>query len=136
MELVSQSLAGLPPFLLYFALGIAVFAAFCVIYQAVTPYDEIALIRDGNVAAAISLGGALLGFVLPLASAIAHSVSPLDMVIWSVIALVAQIVVYFLVGKLVPHFAEAIRGGRVAGATLLAVLAVATGILNAACMTY
>ena len=51
MELVSQSLAGLPSFLLYFALGIAVFAAFCVIYGAVTPYDEIALIRDGNVAA-------------------------------------------------------------------------------------
>lgn len=136
MELVSQSLAGLPSFLLYFALGIVMFAAFCVLYAAVTPYDEIALIRDGNVAAAISLGGALLGFMLPLASAIAHSVSPLDMVVWSVIALVVQIVVYFLVAKLVPHFAEAIRGGRAAGATLLAALAVATGILNAACMTY
>jgi len=102
----------------------------------VTPYDELALIRDGNVAAAISLGGALLGFVLPLASAIAHSVGPVDMVVWSVIALLVQVVVYFLVARLVPHFAQAIRAGRIAGATLLAVLAVATGILNAACMTY
>ena len=75
-------------------------------------------------------------FMLPLASAIAHSVGPVDMVVWSVIALAVQIVVYFLVTRLVPHFAEAIRAGRVAGATLLAVLAVATGILNAACMTY
>ena len=82
MELISQSLAGLPSFLLYFALGIAVFAAFCVVYAAVTPYDELALIREGNVAAAISLGGAVLGFVLPLASAIAHSVGPVDMVVW------------------------------------------------------
>jgi putative membrane protein len=136
MELISQSLAGLPSFLLYFALGIAVFAAFCVVYAAVTPYDELALIREGNVAAAISLGGAVLGFVLPLASAIAHSVGPVDMVVWGVIALVAQVVVYFLVARLVPRFAEAIRAGRVAGATLLAALAVATGILNAACMTY
>jgi putative membrane protein len=136
MELVSQSLAGLPSFLLYFALGIVVFASFCVVYSAVTPYDEMALIRDGNVAASISLGGALLGFVLPLASAIAHSVGPVDMIVWSVIALVAQVVVYFLVARLVPRFAEAIRAGRIAGATLLAVLAVATGILNAACMTY
>ncbi len=136
MELVSQSLAGLPSFLLYFGLGIAAFAAFFVIYGAVTPYDELALIREGNVAAAISLGGAVLGFVLPLASAIAHSVGPVDMVVWSVIALAVQIVVYFLVARLVPRFAEAIRAGRVAGATLLAVLAVATGILNAACMTY
>jgi putative membrane protein len=136
MEMISQSLAGLPSFLLYFALGIAAFAAFCVIYAAVTPYDELALIRDGNVAAAISLAGALLGFTLPLASAIAHSVGPVDMVVWSVIALVAQIVVYFLVARLVPHFGEAIRAGRAAGATLLAALSVATGILNAACMTY
>ena len=136
MDLVSQSLAGLPSFLLYFCLGIAAFAAFFVIYVAVTPYDELALIREGNVAAAISLGGAVLGFVLPLASAIAHSVGPVDMVVWSVIALAVQLVVYFLVTRLVPHFAEAIRAGRVAGATLLAVLAGATGILNAACMTY
>ena len=136
MDLVSQSLAGLPSFLLYFALGIAAFAAFFVIYGAATPYDELALIREGNVAAAISLGGAVLGFVLPLASAVAHSVGPVDMVVWSVIALAVQIVVYFLVSRLVPHFAEAIRAGRVAGATLLAVLALATGILNAACMTY
>jgi len=136
MELVSLSLAGLPSFLLYFGLGVAAFVAFFVIYGAVTPYDELALIREGNVAAAISLGGAVLGFMLPLASAIAHSVGPVDMVVWSVIALAVQIVVYFLVTRLVPHFAEAIRAGRVAGATLLAVLAVATGILNAACMTY
>ena len=136
MELVSLSLAGLPSFLLYLGLGISAFAAFFVIYGAVTPYDELALIREGNVAAAISLGGAVLGFVLPLASAIAHSVGPVDMVVWSVIALAVQLVVYFLVTRLVPHFAEAIRAGRVAGATLLAVLAVATGMLNAACMTY
>lgn len=136
MELISQSLAGLPSFLLYFALGIAVFAAFCVVYAAVTPYDELALIREGNVAAAISLGGAVLGFVLPLASAIAHSVGPVDMVVWGFVALAAQVVVYFLVARLVPRFGEAIRAGRVAGATLLAALAVATGILNAACMTY
>ena len=136
MEMISQSLAGLPSFLLYFALGITVFAAFLVVYSAVTPYDELVLIREGNVAAAISLGGAVLGFMLPLASAIAHSVGPVDMVVWGVIALVVQVVVYFLVARLVPRFVEAIRAGRVAGAALLAALAVATGILNAACMTY
>ena len=101
-----------------------------------TPYKELALIREGNVAAAISLGGAIIGFVLPLASAIAHSVSVADMMVWGVVALVAQIVVFFIVGRVVPHFAEAIRAGRVAAATLLAALAVAVGVLNAACMTY
>ena len=137
MEMISQSLAGLPAFLLYFALGIALLAvAFCVIYAKVTPYDELALIRDGNVAAAISLAGAVLGFTLPLASAIAHSVGPVDMVVWGVIALVVQIVVLFPGGAARSPLRQAIRAGRVAGATMLAALAVAIGILNAACMTY
>jgi putative membrane protein len=132
---LSQILAGLPAFLLYFALGLLLLAAFLAIYGAVTPYNEIALIRDGNAAAAISLGGATIGYVLPLSRAIAQSVSVVDMLAWGVIALTAQLVVYFVVAKAVPHFPEAIRAGRVSGATFLAALAVAVGLLNAAAMT-
>lgn len=110
--------------------------AFLAIYGWVTPYDKRALIREGNVAAAISLAGATPGFVLPLASAIAHSVGVIDMLIWGAVALVAQLPVYFVVGRAVPRFAEAIRAGRTAAATLLAALAVAVGLLNAACMTW
>jgi putative membrane protein len=133
---LSQSLAGLPAFLLYFAVSLALFIVFFLLYTWVTPYDEVALIREGNTAAAISLSGALIGFVLPLASAIAHSVHLLDMIVWAVIAMVTQIVVYFVVGLAVPHFVEAIRAGRTSAATLLATLALAAGLLNAAALTY
>jgi putative membrane protein len=136
MNAVMQSAAGLPAFLLYFGLGLLLFVLFLAIYSAVTPYNEFKLIRDGNLAAAISLAGATLGFVLPLASAIAHSVSPIDMVIWGLIALVMQLVVYFVVGRVVPRFGEAISAGHVAPATLLASASVAVGLLNAAAMTY
>ncbi len=136
MDIVAQSLSGVPSFLAYFALGLLLLGTFLAIYSWVTPYNELALIRAGNVAAAISLAGAIVGFVLPLASAIAHSVSIVDMLVWGVIALVVQVVVFFIVGRLVPHFAEAISSGRVSAATLLASLAVAVGVLNAACMTY
>ena len=91
MDSLMQSIAGFPAFLLYFVLALILLALFVAIYTRVTPYREIALIREGNVAASISLSGALIGLVLPLASAIAHSVSPLDMVAWGVIALVVQL---------------------------------------------
>jgi putative membrane protein len=130
-----QVLAGLPAFLLYFALGLLLLAAFLAIYIAVTPYKEIALIREGNAAAAISLGGATIGYVLPLSRAIAQSVSVVDMLAWGVVALVAQVVVYFVVARAVPRFPEAIRAGRVSAATFLAALAIAVGLLNAAAMT-
>jgi putative membrane protein len=130
-----QVLAGLPAFLLYFALGLLLLAAFLVVYVTVTPYKEIALIREGNAAAAISLGGAVIGYVLPLSRAIAQSVSVVDMLAWGGVALVAQVVVYFVVARAVPRFPEAIRDGRVSAATFLAALAIAVGMLNAAAMT-
>jgi putative membrane protein len=133
---LSQSLAGLPAFLLYFALGLVLLAAFFLLYTWVTPYNEVALIREGNAAAALSLSGALIGFVLPLASAIAHSVGIVDMIAWAVIAMVTQIVVYFVVGLAVPHFVEAIRAGRTSAATLLATFSLVAGLLNAAALTY
>jgi putative membrane protein len=132
---LSQILAGLPDFLLYFALGLGMLAAFLAVYLAVTPYNEIALIRKGNTAAAISLAGAIIGYMLPLTRAIAQSVSVLDMVAWGGVALIVQVVVFFVVAKVIPHFPEAIKAGRVSAATLLAALAVAVGMLNAAAMT-
>jgi putative membrane protein len=136
MTTLWQSIAGLPNFLLYFALALVLMAAFVTIYVRVTPYRELTLIREGNIAASISLSGALIGFVLPLASAIAHSVNPVDMIAWGAIALIVQLVAYAAVSRLVPHFREAIEADRAAAATLLAALAVSVGILNAACLTY
>jgi putative membrane protein len=136
MNTLWQSIAGLPNFLLYFALALVLLAVFAAVYVRVTTYRELALIRSGNIAAAISLSGALIGFVLPLASAIAHSVNPVDMVAWGAIALVVQLIVYAAVSRLVPHFREAIEAGRAAPAMLLAAIAVSVGILNAACLTY
>lgn len=130
-----QILAGLPAFLLYFALGLLLLAAFLAIYISVTPYNELALIRKGNSAAAISLGGSMIGYVLPLSRAISQSVSAVDMLAWGAIAMFVQLVIYLVVSKAVPHFPDAIKAGRISSASFLAALAVAVGLLNAAAMT-
>ena len=132
-----QSLAGLPSFLFYFATAMGLLALFLVVYVLITPYREFTLIREGNVAAAASLSGAMLGFVLPLASAIAHSVGLLDMVIWGMIALLIQILVYLVARFLLfPDLSRDIPAGRVATGVFLGALSIAIGILNAACMSY
>lgn len=136
MNTLLESIAALPSFLSYLALALVLLALFIVIYVRVTPYREFTLIAQGNTAAAISLSGAIIGFVLPLSSAIAHSVSLGDMLAWSVVALVVQVVVYVAASRIVAHFREGIEAGRVAPATLLAALAIAVGLLNAACLTY
>ncbi len=134
--MLPQSLSGLPAFISYFATAGALLALFLGVYLWITPYREIALIRAGNAAAAASLSGALLGFVLPLASAIAHSVSLLDMAIWGLIALIVQLLAYLAARLLLPALATDIPAGQVASGVLTGALALAVGILNAACMTY
>lgn len=134
--MLTQSLAGLPSFLFYFATAIGLLLLFLAAYILITPYREIALIREGNLAAAASLGGAILGFVLPLASAIAHSVGLLDMAVWGLIALVVQLLAYGAGRLLLPDLARAIPAGQVATGVFLGALSLAVGILNAACMTY
>lgn len=131
-----ESLAGLPYFIAYFGLSLALLTACLVIYVAITPYAEIRLIREGNSAAAATLSGVLLGFALPLGSAVAHSVSLLDMLVWAVVALVVQLVAYVAVRLAVPQVVQHVREGQVAGGVFLGAVAVSLGILNAACMTY
>jgi putative membrane protein len=135
MELIKLSLAGLDEFIGYFGLSLAFVAAFLAIYVRITPYREIALIRSGNAAAAVSLSGSLVGFVLPLASAVIHSVNAWDMALWAAIALLVQLLVYFAVRMLVPDVGRQIPDGKIAAGIFLGATSVAAGILNAACMT-
>ncbi len=134
--MLTQSLAGLPSFLFYFATATRPLLPSLLAYIFITPYREIALIRAGNAAAAASLSGAILGFVLPLASAITHSVSLLDMAVWGLIALIIQLLVYGVGRLLLPDLARDIPAGQIATGVFLGALSLAVGILNAACMSY
>jgi putative membrane protein len=129
-------LVTLPNFLIYFVASLALTAIFLLIYTRVTPYREWALIRAGNNAAAISLSGAAIGFILPLASTIVHSVSWLDMVVWAVVALIVQLATYLLARLLKPELNQAIAAGTTAPAVSLAAMSVGVGILNAACLSW
>lgn len=131
-----SSIGGLDDFLVYLVISLALLALFIWVYIHITPYREIRLIRDGNTAAAASLSGALLGFTIPLASAVAHSVSLVDMLIWGAIALVVQLVAFVAARLLVPTLASDIPAGKTAQGIFVGVLSLAVGILNAACMTY
>src|SRR5256714_3839897 len=100
MRDLMESLQYVDDFLIYLVVALALLAAFTWLYDKVTPYDELTLIRNGNTAAAIAYSGAIIGVALPLASAVAHSVNPIDMFIWGVFALLVQVLVYFVVRRL------------------------------------
>ena len=133
---VLESFGGFDDFLLYLAISGVLLAMFVTIYVKITPYREIALIRDNNMAAAFSLSGALIGMVIPLANAVEYSVNPVDMAIWGFIALAIQLFVFVIARIALPNIAIDIPAGKTAPGFFLGAISIAAGLLNAACMTY
>ena len=133
---IMASFGGFDDFLLYLAISGVLLAIFVSIYVRITPYREIALIRENNMAASFSLSGALIGMVIPLANAVEYSVNPVDMAIWGFIALAIQLIVFVIARIALPTIAVDIPAGKQAAGFFLGAISIAAGILNAACMTY
>lgn len=121
--------------LVYFGIAIVATVVFVAIYVTVTPHREFKLIRQGNTAAAISLGGAILGYTIPLAKAIAQSEGMHDMLLWSGVALVAQLAAYGVTRLILPALSSDVNEGKTASGIFLAAMSVCIGLLNAAAMT-
>lgn len=128
-------LTTLPNFAIAFVASLVALGAAVAIYVMVTPIREFSLVEEGNNAAAISLGGALLGLAAPIGSAIAHSRDLVDLLVWSLVALVAQLAAYLIVTLCWRGLPRQIAEGSHAHAIVLAALSVSVGLINAACLT-
>ena len=129
------SLAALPAFLAHFIAGLALLGAAFLVFTRLTPHDELALVRAGNLPAAVALGGAVVGAALAVASAVSHSAGLLDAVVWAVVALLAQLASFFGTAWLLPGWRAAIERGELATGVMKAAVAIAVGLVNAAAMT-
>ena len=133
---VFDSFAGFDDFLVYLGVSLAYLAVFVALYIRITPYREFQLIREGNTAAAFSLSGSVLGFIVPLASAVQHSVGLVDMAIWGLIALFVQIAAFVAVKLTLPSITRDIAAGNSAQGFFLGSLSLGVGLLSAACMSF
>ena len=133
---IAASVAGLPAFLAYLAAALVLTVIYVFVYALVTTHNEFREIRDNNGAAALAFAGSLIGFTIPLASAIANSVSIGDCIIWGLVALVVQVVAYFVLRLPVNDLSGRIDRGELAAGGWLGAGSLAAGVLNAACMTY
>ena len=133
---IAVSVAGLPAFLAYLAVSAVLVLVYIVIYSAITPHNEFALIRENNQAAAIAFSGSLIGFVIPLSAAVTNSNSLGDCAIWGLVALAVQILAYFALRLPVGNLSGRIAEGQAAAGIWLGAGSLAAGMVNAACMSY
>ncbi|MFN3670856.1 MAG: DUF350 domain-containing protein [Bosea sp. (in: a-proteobacteria)] len=134
--MMAQALIKLPDFVLFFSGSLVLVGLYLLVYTVATSHNEFGLIRQNNVAAALSLGLSLTGFALPLSSAVVHSTSIVDLAIWGLVAIVVQLVVYMLVRVVLPNLSARIAAGELAAALFLGAASLAAGVINAAAMSF
>lgn len=123
---------GFPVTLLHVVVTLLILFLGAAAYVLLTPHKEISLIREGNTAAALSLGGVLVGLAIPLAVAMSASTSTLEIAVWGVSTVVVQLLVFRLMDFILRGLPQRIQDGEVSAAALLVGAKLATALIVAA----
>jgi putative membrane protein len=123
---------GFPLTLLHAGITVVLLGLGAALYAWLTPYKDLQLIREGNTAAAISLGAVLVGLAVPLAVSLGYSTGELEMVIWGVAIIAVQLFVFRFTDFVLQGLPRRIQAGEVAAATFLAAIKIATALILAA----
>ncbi len=133
MEAILNSLlTGLPFLLLHSSVTFAMLVSGLIVYAWVTPYDELALIKAGNTAAAITLSGAVIGFAIPLAVTLKTSLNTWDIILWGLVTLILMIIAYRVMNLVIRDFEKRVQNDEIGPAILLAAVKIAVGLIAAA----
>jgi putative membrane protein len=136
MEAIIQSIiSGAPVLALHLVTTFAILIGGMGIYMWITPYEDIKLVREGNTAAAVALGGAFLGLAIPLAGSLAGSVTSLDILLWGLITLAVQLLCFKVVDLVLHGLPKRIANGEMAAAIFLAFVKVSAGAIVATAVT-
>lgn len=131
-SVIDSLLKGVPVLLTHLSVALAVLLAGLGLYMLITPHKELQLIRAGNTAAAVSLGGAAVGLALPLAFCLAGSVNVWDILLWGIVTLIVQLITFRLVDLLLRDLPRRIEQGEMATAVMLTSIKLAVATLVAA----
>ena len=122
-------------YLLHLLTAAAMVLAFFIIYTRITPFDEVLLIRQGNQAAAFSLGGALIGFAVTISSALLHTADYYQFLGWAAGAMLVQVLAFSIVTRALRMSKDQIEANNKAFGGLLGAIAVSVGLINAGCIS-
>lgn len=122
-------------YLIHLLLAAGLLIVFFIIYTRVTPYNEVLLIRQGNQAAALSLGGAMLGFSATIASSLMHTADYQQFFAWAFGAMVVQLLAYVVTTRLLRMSKDQIESNNSAFGGLLAAISLSIGAINSACIS-
>ena len=123
---------GFPVTLLHAGVTLTMLILGTALYALMTPHKEITLIREGNAAAALSLGGVMVGLAIPLAVSLTASTSVIEIMIWGAATIAVQLLVFRCTDMVLKGLPERIHEGEISAAALLVGAKLATALILAA----
>lgn len=127
-----ESLAnGFPYLIAYLLVVTAIYVIGLTVYVKLTPHKEIALIQDGNIAAAISFSGLVIGLALPLAACLVMKIGLIDVLIWGVVSTLLQLFLFRIADIIFAGMPQRITDGEIAAATVLTAFKLSGSIILA-----
>lgn len=126
---------GFPITLLHAGVTLLILILGVFLYGLLSPFKEVPLIREGNPAAAVSLGGVMIGLAVPLALSLASSPSLLEIAIWGLAILAVQLLAFRVTDLALGGLGSRIQHGEVSAAMLLTAARLASAIILSAAVT-
>ncbi len=142
--MVLQQWSSFVNFLTYLVVAIPLLLIGIKIFMLQTPYNEMKMIQEAaccdktekdeaGIAIAHDLGGKIVGQALVMASAVFHSVSIGDLIIWGIVGIIFQVLVYYAFEKLTTFkVSDELVKGNIAVGVFSSRLSFATGLILAA----
>jgi putative membrane protein len=126
-------------FLLYTVLGLVLMGVGIGLFSLTTKFSERELICQSNMAVALKLWGKALGLAIVIYAAWSNSVSLPDALLWGVIGIVTQILVYFALEYIFTpktNIAKKVEEGNLAVGFSLFAISIIVGLIVAGSMSY
>ena len=134
-ETSGHLLTALPAFLAQFGIALATLVVAVAVVIRATPADELALVRAGNLAAAVWTAGTVVAMAMPIAAALRFSATTAEVAVWGGLAALIQIVTYFCAAAVVGKTRATLEAGELPSALLVASIQVGVAFVTAAALS-
>jgi putative membrane protein len=115
----------------YFTISLGLLFSFVKTYLYITPYNEVELIKKGNIGLALILSGILLGYTISLAFSLFYSETIIGFIFYGLLSAIFQLSIQLVLQKNFELIQDEVRqNNNIAIGLLLGVLALCVGIIT------
>jgi len=131
-ELIDTLMTGLPQMLGNAAIVVALLVGGIVLYIKLTLYDDMKLVKEGNIASAISLFSGIVGLAIPLAFCLSQLSKMSDLLLWGSFTVAIQLLAFKVCDWMLSDLSGRIERGEISAALVLLAVKLAAAFINSA----